>query len=176
MRPFALLFGAAVGLWFPDIDQTVPLLDHRSVVTHSVLPALLAALWLPRALAAGIAMGVAVTLTADLFPERWVGFATIHLPLFGSIAGASPVWLGLNAVAAMAVAHRCAGLRGAPTTARAGTAAWLIGPDRMLFAVTAGVAAVYIVLGEGKLVPLAAVLAVWVAGRGMARWAPAGGR
>ena len=168
VRPFALLFGAALGLWFPDIDLYLPLLDHRSGLTHSVLPALAAWAWLPRPLAAGVALGVAVTLTADLFPERWVGFATVHFPLIGSIGGVSAPWLALHAVAAMALAHRLADRTGPNRPVRRGWAAALIGSDAGLAAVAALVAAVYIILGEGKLLPLAAALAVWLAGRWVA--------
>lgn len=176
VRPFALLFGAAIGLWFPDIDQGLPLLDHRSGVTHSVLPVLAAWRWLPRPIACGIAVGVAVTLSADLFPERWIGFATIHFPLLGSLGVASAVWLAVNALGALAVAHWLARRRTppAPVAGRRARWAWLVGGDRVLALVTGGVAAVYMLAGEGKIVPLAAVLAfwlatLWLAGRGLSR-------
>ena len=45
--------GAWIGSWFPDIDQRIGFLRHRSVVTHGI--------WLP-ALAAAAAMW---TLTTD---------------------------------------------------------------------------------------------------------------
>jgi len=30
-----LLFGVAVGLFFPDLDQRLPFFLHRSIITHT---------------------------------------------------------------------------------------------------------------------------------------------
>ena len=93
--PLALLW-LWVGLRLPDIDQPLPL-DHRSALTHSVLPLVPALLrrW-TRPLAAGLALGLGVHLVADLFPESMTGFATVKLPLAGSLEGWSYAWLGAN--------------------------------------------------------------------------------
>ena len=93
----------------PDLDQRTSLLLHRSILTHGLLAPLLVNRFLsgPRVLrwfAAGFALGVAVHLAADLFPEAWTGFALISLPFYGWLpATASITWL----VASIAV---CLGL------------------------------------------------------------------
>lgn len=98
----ALLLAAWAGTTFPDIDQLLPL-GHRSAATHSILPAALSCLWRRgRAIAAGLALGVGLHLSADLFPEAMQGFATIKLPVAGSIGWqASYVWIGINAFACL---------------------------------------------------------------------------
>lgn len=95
-----VVFAAAAGTTFPDLD--VPLrLRHRSALLHSALPACIALLdsrtW---PVAAGLALGISFHLTADLFPRTMRGFATIKLPLFGSI-GTIPsyIWIAANIVA-----------------------------------------------------------------------------
>ena len=97
--PLLVLF-AFVGLTLPDIDQPLPL-EHRSGLTHSLLPALpwLVWRWL-RPVAAGVALGLGAHLAADLFPEAMVGFATIKLPGAGSIERWSYLWIGLNLLGA----------------------------------------------------------------------------
>jgi hypothetical protein len=100
----ALLLCVVAGLTLPDIDQPLPL-DHRSAVTHSIAPALLALLrrwaW---PVAGGLAFGLGLHLAADVFPNAMIGFATVKLPFAGSIGpDASYLWLGINAVAAMAL-------------------------------------------------------------------------
>ena len=90
-----LLLGLALGLHFPDIDsrfQLSGLLLHRSMLTHGLLlPWLL--FWLvrrrrdPRSslrlFAIGVNLAVAVHLCFDFFPRHWIGFALIHIPLYG---------------------------------------------------------------------------------------------
>ncbi len=96
---------SAAGLFFPDVDQfLLPVLGHRSVVTHSVLvpvlvlalaPAVLAALpgrWRPRPDARAAAersaawfmawflLGVAIHLMADTVPLGCRGYALAKLP------------------------------------------------------------------------------------------------
>lgn len=98
----AVLLAAAAGTTLPDVDQTLPL-GHRSGLTHSVLPAALACVrkrwW---AVAAGLALGIGLHLSADLFPNAMRGFATVKLPGSGSIgADASYVWFALNAAGAL---------------------------------------------------------------------------
>lgn len=104
-----LLAGAAAAVlaaWaattLPDIDMIAGL-GHRSGLTHSVLPAVIVSLkrrwW---AVAAGLAMGTGLHLSADLFPNAMRGFATVKLPGAGSIgAQASYVWFAVNAAAAL---------------------------------------------------------------------------
>lgn len=99
LAALALLLCLFAGLTLPDADQWLPL-DHRSGFTHSALPALLALLarW-ARPAAAGLALGIGLHLSADFFPEAMTGFATIKLPLAGSIGpGWSYAWIGGNAL------------------------------------------------------------------------------
>ena len=98
--PAALLLCAVAGLTLPDLDQPLPL-DHRSMVTHSALPALVALVrrW-ARPAAAGLALGIGLHLAADVFPNAMIGFATVKLPFAGSIGRElSYLWLAANAVA-----------------------------------------------------------------------------
>lgn len=95
----ALLLCVHAGLTLPDIDQPLPL-DHRSAVTHSILPALLCLLrrW-ARPVAAGVALGLGLHLAADVFPNAMIGFATVKLPFGGSIGSDwSYAWLAVNAL------------------------------------------------------------------------------
>ena len=120
------------GLFFPDVDQLLlPVLGHRSVVTHSVLvpvlalalaPALLALLparrFGPEArTAAGrsgawfmgwFLLGLAIHLMADVVPLGCRGYALAKLPGLpfvtrpsGLPCGASLLWFGANALAAL---------------------------------------------------------------------------
>ena len=86
----ALVVGLAVGNWFPDVDQKTGLLLHRSIVTHGPLVPFIvfAAVSGTRAIplrwfALGLAIGVAVHLSFDLFPKGWSGFALISVPGYG---------------------------------------------------------------------------------------------
>ncbi len=96
----AVLAGIA-GTTLPDLDLVLPL-DHRSGLTHSLLPVALACLatrWRP--VAAGLAIGIGLHLAADSFPNAMRGYATVKLPVAGSIgATASYAWLGVQAVVA----------------------------------------------------------------------------
>jgi hypothetical protein len=100
----ALLLCVVAGLTLPDIDQPLPL-DHRSALTHSIAPALLALVrrW-ARPVAGGLALGLGLHLAADVFPNAMIGFATVKLPFAGSIGSdASYAWLLGNAVACTAL-------------------------------------------------------------------------
>jgi hypothetical protein len=95
----ALLLAVIAGLDLPDIDQPLPL-DHRSALTHSILPALLALLrrwaW---PVAGGLALGLGLHLAADVFPNAMTGFAMVKIPFAGSIGSdASYLWLASNAL------------------------------------------------------------------------------
>jgi len=106
--PFAALVAVPVaalaGTTLPDLDMVLGL-GHRSGLTHSVLPLAVAAArprWWP--VAAGVALGVGLHLSADCFPNAMRGYATVKLPVVRSIgANWSYLWLGVNAVACLAV-------------------------------------------------------------------------
>lgn len=98
----AIPFAALAGTTLPDLDLALGL-GHRSGLTHSVLP-LLVALARPgwRPVAIGLALGIGLHLSADVFPNAMRGFATVKLPGVGSIgARYSYFWLAGNALAAL---------------------------------------------------------------------------
>ena len=91
-QPLSLAVLAAavyIGLKFPDVDQRVGFLLHRSIITHGpLLPLLVLAFSLgdnpvQRRLGAGIGIGFAVHMAFDLFPRGWQGYALISLPAYG---------------------------------------------------------------------------------------------
>ena len=90
----------AAGITLPDLDSRLRL-GHRSALLHGVLPPFVALLdqrtW---AIAAGLGFGIGFHLVADLFPGQMRGFATIKLPLWGSI-GVFPsyLWIATHAAA-----------------------------------------------------------------------------
>ena len=89
-----------------SLGRFLPGLGHRSGLTHSVVPALVAlghARW--RHAGCGLAGGTGLHLAADCFPNAMIGYATVKLPFAGSIgAAASYGWLAVNAVLALALA------------------------------------------------------------------------
>lgn len=96
-RAGATVLAVVAGLTLPDVDRWLPL-DHRSALTHSALPVLLA-LAGGRSVAAGVALGVGFHLAADCFPAAMVGYATVKLPVAGSIgSGATYAWLAANSL------------------------------------------------------------------------------
>lgn len=94
----AIPFAALAGTTLPDFDLALGL-GHRSALTHSVLPlcvALARLRWRPVAI--GLALGIGLHLSADVFPNAMRGYATVKLPDLGALgAGASYVWLAANA-------------------------------------------------------------------------------
>lgn len=98
--PLATLSGTTL----PDLDITLGL-GHRSGLTHSLLPIAFACSrpgWRP--VAAGLALGIGLHLSADVFPNGMRGFATVKLPGAGAIgATGSYAWLALNALAALGI-------------------------------------------------------------------------
>ena len=97
-----------IGLAFPDVDQMFQsLLGHRSILTHSILLPYLLYIYLekkePRVktILIGLLLGIGLHLSADLHPKSWIGFALIKLPFNISIGGLSPIWIGINAIAAL---------------------------------------------------------------------------
>ncbi|MWD29664.1 hypothetical protein E0K89_019465 [Aquicoccus sp. SCR17] len=107
------LLMAYLFLWVPDLDLLLlGLLHHRSIVTHSVLPALLLIHLGRRAGAAPIAgalLGIAVHLSCDLLSPM-VGYGQIWLPEPYQIplGPFSYLWLGANALLAFIWARRLA--------------------------------------------------------------------
>ncbi|HIC25699.1 MAG TPA: hypothetical protein EYO82_07300 [Gammaproteobacteria bacterium] len=102
----ALVVGLAVGNWFPDVDQKTDLLVHRSIVTHGpLLPIIVVGVasvmrTTPlRWVALGLAVGLAVHLSFDLFPKGWSGFALISVPGYGWTAPwFSGAWIAISTV------------------------------------------------------------------------------
>jgi hypothetical protein len=137
-----------VGLVWPDIDLAIPFLPHRSALTHSVLAALVLLAFLPERVVAGMLLGLAVTLTADLFPHAWVGFATIHVPLLGSLKLLSPLWLLLNVFAALLLAFHLLSHHGHNR------------PERLPLAAALALAVFYGLLVEHKIVPMLVFAAI----------------
>ncbi|MBB3880428.1 hypothetical protein [Sphingomonas pseudosanguinis] len=91
---------ATAGTLLPDLDTPLRL-RHRSAILHSILPLFVATLD-PRTwpVAAGLGFGIGLHLAADLFPSSMRGFATIKMPLLGSIGPVlSYLWIATNAVA-----------------------------------------------------------------------------
>jgi hypothetical protein len=108
-----MMLTAWIFLGVPDIDLALlPLLHHRSVVTHSILPALVF-LVLGRSLGAapiaGALIGVSVHLACDMLSPM-VGFAQIWLPrpFLLPLGPFSYLWLGANALAGYVLALRLA--------------------------------------------------------------------
>lgn len=114
----AIPFAALAGTTLPDLDMALEL-GHRSGLTHSVLPVLVALArpgWRPVAI--GLALGVGLHLSADVFPNGMRGFATVKLPGEGALgATGSYAWLAANALACFAAG--AALLARATTPARA---------------------------------------------------------
>lgn len=104
LSSFTLLLAgcaAAFGLIWPDFDLWLPLLTHRSIVTHGLWLPLVVALvarrraWLAP-VAAGCAIGIAVHCAPDLLsPMR--GYALVKLPFVRGLGdGLSWLWLALT--------------------------------------------------------------------------------
>ena len=116
-----VVVAAWAGTTLPDLDMPLGL-GHRSALTHSLLPVALAAAADRRCwpVAAGLGLGLGLHLAADLFPNGMRGYATIKLPLFGSIgAGASYLWIAVNAGATLAAGAWLLGRIAAPAAAGA---------------------------------------------------------
>lgn len=104
---FWILIGAIIGLKFADLDQRLPFLEHRSILTHNGLLVLLLFWWTQRQsepqrtadrlCGIGFCVANAVHLSFDLFPRRWSGPALIHVPAYGETSALfSQVWLFLS--------------------------------------------------------------------------------
>lgn len=116
----AVVAAAWAGTTLPDLDQSLGL-GHRSALLHGIAPVLLAAYdrrgW---PVAAGLGLGIGLHMAADLFPNGMRGYATIKLPLFGSIGpGASYLWIAVNAGLCLAGGAWLVGQVAAPRVAGA---------------------------------------------------------
>lgn len=115
-----LLLGLVVGLHFPDIDNKLQwlipsrVLFHRSILTHGLI-ASVALFWLirsrrdaapsPRLFVIGVSLAVAVHLCFDFFPRGWIGFALIHIPVYGrTTALFSQSWIIFSIILCLYVA------------------------------------------------------------------------
>ena len=102
-----------VGLKFPDVDQRVGFLLHRSIITHGPLLPLLA--FVPtqvditalRRLGMGVGIGFAVHMAFDLFPRAWQGYALISLPAYGWTPSVfSWIWISVTMLVSFGIAVR----------------------------------------------------------------------
>src|SRR5262245_31567925 len=112
----ALWSGIIIGISLPDLDQSIWLLTHRSILTHGwLLPLVVCALlWgggpIARLFAIGLSGAVAIHLCFDLFPRSWSGFALIAIPLIGRT---SPLvsWLWIAGSCVICLYLACALMR-----------------------------------------------------------------
>lgn len=99
----AFLLGLVSGLWIPDLDLlAIPILHHRSIITHSVLiPFLLGKFGGNRfshLIVSGMYGGIAIHLSADaLSAASGFGMVWFPWPIKEALGAASPVWLVINA-------------------------------------------------------------------------------
>lgn len=178
---------SALGLFFPDVDQLLlPVLGHRSAVTHSVLlplaalalaPSLLARLrvWrtAPDAKMAAersaawflgwFLLGLAIHLMADLFPVGCRGYALAKLPGLPVVwpptslsCGASLVWYGANALVALVLCEWLLRREGEVVTAAR-------------YLASGAVLAVYVLVNEGRPMLLPVLALAWAAAALLAR-------
>ena len=116
---------AYVFLWVPDLDLLLlPILHHRSIVTHSVLPCVVLLLLGPRYLGrettAGALLGVSVHLSADMltggfldggpigFGQKWVSLSHTA-PLGVAFRGSRVVWVDDGVIWSRTDGHRVLG-------------------------------------------------------------------
>ena len=96
--------GLFCGAILPDTDQVIPLLIHRSVLTHGFLIPLGLCLLAERRSALrlfviGVCAASAVHLAYDLFPRAWSGYALVTVPFVGRTSSIfSWLWLALSLV------------------------------------------------------------------------------
>ena len=102
LSPSAFALGLWIGLKLPDLDLlALPVLHHRSILTHSILIPWLLHRFLKNRISelgiAGLYVGIAVHLSADCLSSL-VGFGMIWLPwpLKIPTGGASPSWILVN--------------------------------------------------------------------------------
>lgn len=155
------VLGVVAGLEFPDIDQSVGLVMHRSILTHGPLVPLIVFAAASgdhsvpiRWLGMGVCLGVAVHLGFDLFPEGWSGYALISVPGYGRTPMLfSWAWIALSMAGCVYMAVRLS-RTGAETAVLlaglAGTFWWAAMDEEALW-------------GPGAAVGVAAVVALIIA-------------
>ena len=119
----SIVAGAWIGLKFPDIDQSIDLLLHRSIVTHGPLIPLVLYLVAhdarhpsTRLFTMYVCLGFVVHMAFDLFPAGWSGYALISIPLYGWLPGwVSIMWLAGSVLLCAYLAARL--VRGLPQAA-----------------------------------------------------------
>ena len=124
----ALMVGLRLGIWFPDVDQRIEFLLHRSIVTHGlILPVVLVAIAslsesrVIRWFTIGFCLSVGVHLAFDLFPRAWTGYALVSVPIHGWISElVSRVWIGGSVITCFYVSMRLAKSPAAATLLIAG--------------------------------------------------------
>jgi hypothetical protein len=98
-----------IGLWLPDIDLAfLPLLHHRSILTHSILIPFLLHQWLNNKLTvdaiSGLYCGIAIHMAADLLsPATGFGMIWLPWPTKISLGWFSHIWIGANAFLAFKI-------------------------------------------------------------------------
>ena len=101
-----------LGLMAPDVDQRVSFLVHRSILTHAPWFALLSTFMVVKSntryamqfIGVAFNIGLVVHFALDLFPRAWMGFALIHIPVFGRLPPlASACWI----LASLAISVAC---------------------------------------------------------------------
>ena len=100
--------GVYLGLFLPDLDLLLlPILHHRSIITHSILIPILLRKWIPDSVYLGLLAGISIHLWADSLSTS-TGFAQIYLPVIKTGLGSelSFVWLLLNSVLGFCIAVR----------------------------------------------------------------------
>lgn len=108
----ALVIGIASGLMLPDVDLKLNFLVHRSLLTHSMLaPIILFGVAsinkhaTTRLLAMGVSLSTTIHLCFDLFPKEWIGFALIHVPIWGRMNPTlSQAWIVANIIGCLYLA------------------------------------------------------------------------
>ena len=94
-----MVLAFVLALKFPDLDQKISFLVHRSIITHGpaipIIAALVSLKWNRGAeLTIAFSLGMVFHLLFDLFPKAWIGFALVHVPFMGRLAPfPSVVWL-----------------------------------------------------------------------------------
>ncbi len=100
--------GVYLGLCLPDLDLLLlPILHHRSIITHSILIPILLNKWIPVSVYLGFLAGISIHLWADSLSTS-TGFAQIYLPIVKTGLGPalSFFWLLLNSLFGFYIAVR----------------------------------------------------------------------
>ena len=107
------MYAISLTTWIPDLDQwLMPLLHHRSIITHSILLPLLIMLFIRpqyRHFVAFLYAAVGIHLSADILSPS-IGYGAIWLPepFKMSIGIFSKPWIALNTTVALIIAFKLA--------------------------------------------------------------------